>query len=569
MSDYTIYDLLNKKNKPKKTAIILSNGPEEKLKKKMQEMESFRKEEETQARARAFGLNYINLKKFTINLEALILIEQEQAKKFRVICFFKTQTEIRLACINPSTSDVSKLISELEKIYHCKIIVYLTSEESFQFAINQYNFLPKVKEVKRGIEISEENLIKFQNEFTNLDDFREKIKYASLTDVITMLIASSIKSEASDIHIEAEEEDVKIRFRIDGILYTIATLNKTIWPKIISRIKLIASLKINIIDKPQDGRFTIYLTNDRIDVRISCLPTSFGESVVMRLLKSSKVGLSFEDLGLCDRAFNLLKREVKKTNGMILTTGPTGSGKTTTLYAILNKLNEPGIKIITLEDPIEYKLKGINQSQINPSKKYNFASGLKAILRQDPDVVMVGEIRDLETAEIAINAALTGHLVISTLHANSAAATIPRFLAMNVKSFLLSPALNVIIGQRLVRKICPFCKEEEKISEEMLERIKIILQKLPKDYQYQDQLKFYRGRGCEKCNQFGYKGRVGIYEVLVMTPEIKESILSSEVSEEKIKELAIKQEMITMVQDGLLKVLKGITSAKEVFRVIE
>ncbi|PKL72046.1 hypothetical protein CVV26_03145 [Candidatus Kuenenbacteria bacterium HGW-Kuenenbacteria-1] len=583
MSNFTISDLLNKKEKKKiRSKIVLgnknievvlnSNNTEERLEKKVQEMELVKKEEEVQKKAQELNLNYVNLTKFPISLEALVLVEQEQAEKFKIICFLKTQKEIKIASINPLTFDISKLISELKEKYHQAVVVYLMSKESFQFALKQYNFLPKIKEIKKGIDITEEDLMKFQKEFISFEDFKEKLKYASLTNIITMLIASGIKSEVSDIHIEAEEDEVKIRFRIDGILYTIASLDKTIWPKIISRIKLISSLKINIIDQPQDGRFTIYLTNDRIDVRISCIPTAFGESVVMRLLRSSKAGLSFEDLGLHDRVFNQLKKEVERPNGMILTTGPTGSGKTTTLYAILNKLNKPGVKIITLEDPIEYKLTGINQSQVNASKNYTFAMGLKAILRQDPNIVMVGEIRDLETAEIAINAALTGHLVVSTLHANSAAATIPRFLAMDVKSFLLAPAINAIIGQRLIRKICPFCKEEEEIPKETLKRVKEILQKLPKGYKSQDDLnnlKFYKGKGCEKCNQFGYKGRIGIYEILIMTSKIKEGILSQKISEEKIENIAIEQGMITMIQDGLLKALDGITSVEEVFRVIE
>ncbi|MFH1387695.1 MAG: GspE/PulE family protein [Patescibacteria group bacterium] len=566
-----IFDLLNKKKEENLKPQMVSNNTEEKLEKKILEMDLIKKEEKIQKKAQELNLNYVNLKKFTICLETLALIEKEQAKKLKIICFLKTQKEIKIASVNPLTPDILRLISTLEKKYRREIEIYLMSEESFRFAIKQYDYLPKIKEIKKGVEITEEDLINFQKEFINFEDFKEKLKYASLTNIIIMLIASGVKSESSDIHIEAEEEDVKIRFRIDGILYTIASLDKAIWPKIISRIKLISNLKINITDKPQDGRFTIYLTNDQIDVRISCLPTVFGESVVMRLLRSSKVGLSFEDLGLRDYAFNQLKKEVERPNGMILTTGPTGSGKTTTLYAILNKLNKPGVKIITLEDPIEYKLKGINQSQVDQNKNYTFANGLKAILRQDPDIVMVGEIRDLETAEIAINAALTGHLVISTLHTNSAAATISRFLAMNVKSFLLAPALNAIIGQRLVRKICPFCKEEEKISEEILEKIKKILQKLPENYKLDNlnNLKFFKGKGCEKCNQFGYKGRIGIYEILLMSPEIKKCILSKESSEEKIEDLAVKQGMITMIQDGLLKTLDGITSVEEVFRVIE
>ncbi|MEI6597112.1 MAG: GspE/PulE family protein, partial [bacterium] len=305
-------------------------------------------------------------------------------------------------------------------------------------------------------------------------------------------------------------------------------------------------------------------------IRASFLPTNFGESVVMRLLRSSSVGLEFNDLGIRDRAFNQLKKEVERPNGMIITTGPTGSGKTTTLYAILRKLNNPETKIITIEDPIEYQLSGVNQSQT--SKNYTFAEGLRSIVRQDPDIVMVGEIRDLETAEIAIQAALTGHLVLSTIHTNDAAGTVPRFLSMGAKPYLLAPALNAMIGQRLVRKICQKCKHEIKLEVESLARVKKLLDELLEEDKKKidfNNLKFYQGDGCEACQDIGYKGRIGIYEVLVMNQEIQKLILSGVASEYDIRDNAKKNGMITMVQDGLLKALDGITSVDEIFRVSE
>jgi len=291
----------------------------------------------------------------------------------------------------------------------------------------------------------------------------------------------------------------------------------------------------------------------------------------MRLLKSSATSLKFKDLGIRGKSFVELKSQIKRPNGMIITTGPTGSGKTTTLYAILKKLNSPGNKIITLEDPIEYRLAGVNQSQIKKDKDYSFASGLKSILRQDPDIVMVGEIRDLETADIAINASLTGHLVISTLHTNSAAAAVPRFLAMGVKAFLLSPSLNAVIGQRLVRCLCPHCKEEQKLDNDTMTQVLNILNKIPAssgsklDENELNNLKFYKGKGCPKCYGLGYKGRIGIYEVLVMSPEIEKTILDNRVSENIIQDLAQKNGMVTMLQDGLLKAKEGITTIEEIF----
>jgi type II secretory ATPase GspE/PulE/Tfp pilus assembly ATPase PilB-like protein len=336
--------------------------------------------------------------------------------------------------------------------------------------------------------------------------------------------------------------------------------------------KLLSKLKLNITSKPQDGRFTILLTEDKIDVRVSTIPTAYGESVVMRLLKSSVTGLQFKDLGIIGLAKTRMDEQVARPNGMIITTGPTGSGKTTTLYAILNKLNVEGTKIITLEDPIEYRLTGINQSQIDHSKNYSFADGLRSILRQDPDVVMVGEMRDLETADVAINAALTGHLVLSTIHTNSASGAIPRFIAMGVKGFLLAPALNAIMGQRLVRRICKECKEETKTEEKDLERAKKLLSEIPEDHEDRPDMtnmKFFKGKGCDKCNGMGYKGRVGIFEIMVMSPEIEKIILSGKVSEFQMQDLAIKSGMITMVQDGLIKTLQGLTTLEEVFRVSE
>jgi type II secretory ATPase GspE/PulE/Tfp pilus assembly ATPase PilB-like protein len=315
---------------------------------------------------------------------------------------------------------------------------------------------------------------------------------------------------------------------------------------------------------------SIITKDDRVDIRASFLPTNYGESVVMRLLRSGAVGLTYEELGIQGKAFAQLTEEVKRPNGMIITTGPTGSGKTTTLYAILKKLNKKETKIITIEDPIEYQLAGINQSQT--SERYTFAKGLRSIVRQDPDIIMVGEIRDLETAEIAIQAALTGHLVLSTIHTNDAAGTVPRFLSMGAKPFLLAPALNAMIGQRLVRRICKHCKKEVKINDNDYEKTKSILEKLPpediKKVNFKN-MKFYQGDGCEACQGIGYRGRIGIYEIMVMDEEIEKLILSGKVSEYDMRNLAAQKGMVTMVQDGLLKALDGITSIEEVFRVSE
>jgi type II secretory ATPase GspE/PulE/Tfp pilus assembly ATPase PilB-like protein len=554
---------------------LASDETAEKLQDRLKDIQGKDLEEQTSQHAFALGLPYINLTTFPIAPEALALVSEEDARDYHIICFHKNDREAKLATINPEGHAMAEFCTNFGHAHDVKTELYLISSLSFNHAYKLYAALPKISKIIQGIEIKEEDLKKFQAQISNFSDLNQQIQKVSVSDLFTLLVASAIQSRSSDIHIEAEENEVKIRFRIDGVLIETASLAKKLWPQVISRLKLISGLKINITDRPQDGRFTIYLTGDKVDVRVSCLPTAFGESVVMRLLRSTVTGLSFEDLGLKSPAYDQLKKQIARPNGMIVTTGPTGSGKTTTLYAILNKLNNPETKIITLEDPIEYQLNGINQSQIDYAKDYTFAKGLKSILRQDPDVIMVGEIRDLETSEIAIQSALTGHLVISTLHTNDAAGAIPRFLSMGVKPYLLSPALNAIIGQRLVRKICEKCKKEIILDPEILDKVKKTLSDLPVEKKQAIGLsdnwqpKFYVGSGCSACQGLGYHGRMGIYEVLLMSPEIEKIILSGQVSEYQMRDLAKAQGMVTMAQDGLLKALDGITTVDEVFRVAE
>jgi len=527
-------------------------------------------EREAERIASGQGFLYINLFGFPISPEALVLILEEKANELGVVCFLYDGKKIRLGAINPKSEQVLDLLKEKTKELHVSGELYLISKNSLDYALRLYRIIPRVRKFNRGVEVTEEDLNKFSEKFSSFHDLQASIDEANVTDIITMIMAASMKSNSSDIHIEAEEEIIKVRFRIDGVLHDSAEINKELWKKIISRIKVLAGVKINITDKPQDGRMTINTTNERIDIRASFLPTNFGESVVMRLLRSSAVGLSFSDLGIRGEAFEQLRKEVERPNGMIITTGPTGSGKTTTLYAILKKLNKQETKIITIEDPIEYQLTGINQSQT--SKKYTFAHGLKSIVRQDPDVIMVGEIRDLETAEISIQAALTGHLVLSTIHTNDAAGTVPRFLSMGAKPFLLAPALNAMIGQRLVRRICEKCKEEAEIEKETKQKIVDVLNKLPKAEKEKinfNNLKFYKGKGCDACQDIGYKGRIGIYEIMAMNAEIEKIVLSGKASEYDMREIGEKHGMVSMTQDGLLKAIDGITSVDEVFRVSE
>ncbi|OGL89015.1 hypothetical protein A3H75_03045 [Candidatus Uhrbacteria bacterium RIFCSPLOWO2_02_FULL_51_9] len=436
--------------------------------------------------------------------------------------------------------------------------------------MERYATLPKVIAFKDEVSLSEDALKNFRAIAKDKAQLQKLLAEATITDVVAIVTAAALEMKSSDIHVEAEEKGIAVRFRVDGILQDVATIPKERWKQMISRFKLVASLKINVDNVPQDGRFTIVEDGKKIDVRISTLPTVYGESVVMRILKPLS-NVEFESLGIRGTSFEQLKEQIARPNGMVITVGPTGSGKTTTLYSILYKLNKPGVKIITLEDPVEYKMEGINQSQIDPSKDYTFAKGLKSLLRQDPDICMVGEIRDLETAETAIQAALTGHLIISTIHTNSAAGAIPRFLAMGVKPFLLAPALNAIIGQRLLRKLCEKCKKPMTLDETQTKKMQEIMATLSQaggvTFDATKATWFGPG-GCEACHE-GYKGRMGIYEVLIMNKDLEKSILGDKVSEYDIQDLGIKQGMVTMAQDGIMKAAEGITSVQEVFRVIE
>lgn len=542
-----------------------------KFAKKQKEIKIKDMERETAGRAGSLGVAYIDLVGFPISPEAIALIPEKESIRLKVVCFFYDGKNIRLGTIDPENEEIKKTLAELEKKYHSKGRLYLVSKNSLDYAIKIYKSLPKIERIERGVKITEEDLEKFKTDIEDYKNLGEKINEVSTTDVVTLILATAMKMNTSDIHVEAEETGIMVRMRVDGVLQEAAIVDREKWKKIISRMKLLAKVKINITDKPQDGRFTIYLTKEKIEVRVSFLPTNFGESVVMRLLRSSAIGLSFEDLGLRPKGFEILKKEMAKPNGLILTTGPTGSGKTTTLYAMLKRLNTSENKIITLEDPIEYHLSGINQSQVNPKKDFTFANGLRSILRQDPDIIMVGEIRDLETAGIAIQASLTGHLVLSTLHTNDASGVIPRLIDMGIKPYFMTPSINAVIGQRLVRKLCDKCKEPQKLSEqeeEKMEKILAVISPKSEEDVPTSTPKIYKaGKGCPDCNGVGYKGRIGIYEIFTMTDNMKK-IASENAPAFKILQQAIEDGMLTMLQDGILKVLAGMTSLDEIYRVI-
>lgn len=556
----------------KKKITLTDKETGEKFSEKMGSITEREKEEETRRMAAAVGAEYINLKGFPISADALILLPEEEAKAIKALPFLFNGTELRVGAVNPNDPKVTEMTQMLGEDHHAKTGIYMISEQSLKAALKMYATLPKIAQTIKGVQITETELEKFQALMQDLTAISTVLKNASITDILAAIIAASVKLNSSDVHIEAEEKGIAIRFRVDGMLKDIAEIDREKWKKMINRIKLIASLKLNITDQAQDGRFTIFQKNKEIDVRTSTIPTAWGESVVMRLLNPDSISLAFEDLGFRAPMLKRLQREVEKPNGMIITTGPTGSGKTTTLYAILKKLNTADVKIITLEDPVEYKVEGINQSQIDYSKDYTFAKGLRSILRQDPDIVMVGEIRDLDTAEIAIQAALTGHLMLSTIHTNDAAGAVPRFLSMGVKPFLLAPALNAIMGQRLIRKLCKDCKKEITLDAETLDAVTKQLTSIPESSGEAKvdvtTMKFYGPGGCATCNSTGYKGRVGAYEIITRDAEIEQAILKGVLSEYDMRDIAQKQGMVTMAQDGLLKAIEGLTSVEEVKRII-
>lgn len=545
---------------------------EEKLQRKMAQLGAQQKEQEAQMLGYSAGLPYVSLVGVPVSADALALIDEDDARKYGAVCFLETLGEKKIGVVDPYSEETKKFLQQLQEKKHDIFSIFVISRHSLESALKLYGQIPQIKQEVVGVQITEDDIEKYGDEYADIRTLNEKLHDKSVTAILTILVSVALKTGSSDIHVETEEDDIKARLRIDGILHDIATLPLELWKQIVARIKLLSGLKINIIDRPQDGRFTIFYKKDKVEVRVSTLPTGYGESVVMRLLRSTATGLSFDDLGLSPYTHKLLKAEIDKPNGMIITTGPTGSGKTTTLYAILNYLNSPEIKIITLEDPIEYKLAGVNQSQIDVTKGYTFAGGLRSILRQDPDIIMVGEIRDIETADTAINAALTGHLVLSTIHTNSAAGAVPRFLAMGVKEFLLAPSLNAIIGQRLVRRLCQACKNEAVLDGVLQEKAETILRSISPaagvtiDF---SNLKFWTATGCEECHGLAYKGRIGIYEVMVLNPEIEQLILSKSASEYQIQDSAIKNGMVTMAQDGLIRALDGVTSVEEVFSVAD
>lgn len=512
--------------------------------------------------AKALGLPYINLHLSPADLNVIGLFTEEEARQAEGLPFSKDHTTIRLATINPQNALFQEKVRLLQEHYSVKI--YITSRAGFLYALNFYKHV-----VTPPAHVSEDirpaTTVRYMERAEQITRAQQEVSVGELLDVCFGL---AMQLGASDIHIEPEESLVKVRLRVDGVLQDLLHIPKPAQRSLLSRLKIVARLKINVENVPQDGRITFYWGTDPVDVRVSTLPSAYGEGVVMRLLGVGAVSLRVDDLGLIGRSKEIVEVELQKPNGMIVTTGPTGSGKTTTLYAFLNELNDPGVKIITIEDPVEYKLQGIQQTPIDHSVDFNFAKALRAILRQDPDVVMVGEIRDTETADTALQAALTGHVVLSTLHTNDAFGAIPRLVTMGVKPFVIAPGLNAVIAQRLVRRICEACKVAATLPDQLRQTVDQLLAGIPEaaHVTLPSERVFFHAPGCDQCHNLGYKGRIGIYEVIQVNEVLKEMVLK-EATMGELKVQAIKDGTVTMVQDGLLKALQGITDVEEVFRV--
>jgi len=431
------------------------------------------------------------------------------------------------------------------------------------------------KKILGSVTISPKIIEEVKNKVKHIGDFKKKIEeytLQSITELLDIILFGAITLDTSDIHLEPQEDGARLRIRLDGILQDVVFFDQNVYHHLLNRLKLLSHLKLNITDKPQDGRFSIESDESLIEIRTSSLPSEYGESIVMRILNPKNL-ISLDELGLRGDLYDTFQKEIEKPNGMIIVTGPTGSGKTTTLYAFLKKIQNPEIKIITIEDPIEYHLKGISQTQVAPEKGYTFADGLRSIVRQDPDVILVGEIRDLETASIGLQAALTGHLVLSTLHTNDAAGTIPRLVDLGTDASSIAPALKMAVAQRLVRKICKKCSSLSKPTAEELSEIKKGLKSLPANVKVPsnfDEIKIAKIKegGCEDCNFTGYRGRHGLFEAFLVDSEMEKFILTNP-PVSSVRDLAIKKGMVTMYQSGLLDVVAGQTTMDEVKRVVE
>lgn len=512
-------------------------------------------------KSRIFKIPPVDILNQKIKKEILQIIPKELAENYHLIAFEKTDNVLKVAIDDPENLKAIEAMEFLARSKDLKVEYYLTSKKNFSAVLKQYE--SSKKEIEEALVSAKDRIESLPKEKAEEGGFEEVIKGAPIAKIVSVILRDAVEGKASDIHIEPEAEVSRIRYRIDGVLHTVLTLPKYIHSAIVSRIKVLSNLKLDETRVPQDGRIREIFEGRTVDFRVSTFPLLDSEKAVMRILKTGESPL-LKELGFAGKGLEIIERNIRRPSGLLLVTGPTGSGKTTTLYSVLNILNQEKVNIVTLEDPIEYYLEGINQAQVRPEIGFSFASGLRAILRQDPNIIMVGEIRDFETAELAIHAGLTGHIVLSTLHTNDAFGAVPRLIDMKIEPFLIASTLNVIIAQRLVRKICSYCKEEDFLPKEVEKEILGELEQIDApDYKKAEKIKFYKGKGCKYCQNSGYQGRVAINEVLEITDNMKKIIVSG-CKIDEAKEEFKKQGMFAMKQDGVIKALEGTTSLEEV-----
>jgi len=533
------------------------------------------KEEEYLSRmlSEKYGIQYLDLSSTSINTEALQLIGEKEARDALVAAFGRVGKKVSVGLKSPNKIEAKDILKKLEDRGYT-VTPYMVSMQSLERAWGHYRDLSFAVETKAGmLDISGDEIQKTLASITTLEEAREKIdevlgkkKAYRISSIFEIVLSGALSQHASDLHIEPEETYVRLRFRLDGVLTDILRFDRETYDLLLSRIKLLSGLKLNIKNAAQDGRFSIRIDQKDIEIRTSVLPGAQGESIVLRVLDPSSISLKLEVLGVEPALLSIIEKEIKKPNGMILNTGPTGSGKTTTLYSFLRRMHSPEIKIVTIEDPVEYRLPGIVQTQT--SEEYTFAQGLRSALRQDPDIIMVGEIRDNEVAETAVNAALTGHLVFSTLHTNNAAGAFPRLVDLGVNSSVISSAINLVLAQRLVRKLKPECRKEIKLEGKDKERVERVLDSIiDKSLIPKNTTTMWEPAPSEGGCEIAYKGRIGVFEGILIDEEI-EKLVEMSASAHEIEEAARKQKILTMEQDGILKALRGVTSLSELDRVL-
>lgn len=552
----------------------MTNFNDDLVNSRLQDLRRSEEEKVVQAMAPQIGLDYINLHGYTINPEAINLVPEKVAREALLVAFDYTYNTVSVALKNPNDARTLQALEELEKTSRLRVIPFLCSLDSLEHGWKRYADLIASQSKTKGVfEIDATDIKRFVDAIKQKEDvavLMSKVANSDnarrVTEILELIFAGALALRASDVHIEPEKNVVRLRYRLDGILHDVYDIDRYIYTRLMSRLKLLSGMTLNQRQEAQDGRFTFDAIDREVEIRASIIPGAGGESMVMRLLDPSVASFTLDKIDLNPILREVIAKELKKPNGLIITTGPTGSGKTTALYAFLRAVLEEGIKIITIENPVEYKLEGIVQTQTGDD--YTFASGLRAVLRQDPDIIMVGEIRDKEVAETAMHAAQTGHLVFSTLHTNSAVGGFPRLIDLGIDPRMLGSAVSMLLGQRLVRRLCPECKKPYQASSEETKNISAVMKQHPKPVPIPSPLTLYKPDGCAHCNGTGYKGRVGIFEAILMDKAVEEVVIRDP-REHLIAAAAEPQGIPTMLEDGVEKVVHGETSLLELERVIE